>query len=1014
MNGRHSASVRTVHHTSSKDCHEQPQNGQQTNSLDTTLPSPSKQRGINPSAPKRKQAPKKRLKGASTKQSKHGVVGILCALRSIVLGSGLLFVGVCFLQSRQAPTSLHNHSLSLGSYYHPAHPGMLEGWKLAEHNSKLKGNGDTSLGGATGKSGRGSLRKNRNRGDYDTPQEPPLWPVFVPGGDQQNNHQSPLSPPDPLLDGNTASLHSGHSFRAQEFQQKLTQWRQQTGRIKQKSSLMGGPTQMIPYHEQYQRRQKHVTHQSRFLTQEFPDKTEQQPHPQLSIPFWDQQLMFKNRNSWHLMVVLMSDDCFPHKIIANQPKTHNSQQQQQQQQFVYPSLGTLRDALQTNHADIIFYFPQLPQSTLFPEASRLAQQQHQMCQSKLTAIIQSEYALELERGQLQLVFGIVNPLPPRIKYEYHHKIPHTLAEMKKKQPANMTETEFQETEDRMRHYFQRVQLQMEVDYSLGLDVAYIAELVYQYGDLLFLLQSGTRLSPRYRNQAQQQQSESARNATTTINNAQSTGEQKTPVDYGRIIVDQYERYQNRGQADLLVRRFCYMSFLEQDMWMQLPKPDTKKEDIPPRYQSKLLFPTGIVMEQHGLYRFSMVMRSLLPYHKESTSGLMLQYCTELLWESQILQPVGPNADLNGTEPADYPPPLWRDETEAVLNFIVHDKDISVPEVNPTLVQQVEHEQQRQQQMSSHLTVPPWVTVDNSQLGPQRDTNVNHIVDMPRRDAVTNYTKAEASPKKKRITFVVPTATRPNGIKNQYVTYSLNQLLPLIRRDFKLPDGTLEASILLVICGNTQADLDDHEAGLWEYYGPEIKEGIVEIVSTNLDTYPSLHNLPDNYGDDENRLRWRSKQNLDVSSSFFAAKGKSDYIMLLEDDTGYRDKFTPTLKAMMNADNKKENEFVPDPAISKAVISQPVDDFRQHAFSQIHFGFGYSGVLIHDDDVLVYAVLHYVMFDEKPCDLLYVANYLQGAVLDQRFRWQLKKVLITHLGSVSSLKGKIQPVWGLKG
>ena len=49
---------------------------------------------------------------------------------------------------------------------------------------------------------------------------------------------------------------------------------------------------------------------------------------------------------------------------------------------------------------------------------------------------------------------------------------------------------------------------------------------------------------------------------------------------------------------------------------------------------------------------------------------------------------------------------------------------------------------------------------------------------------------------------------------------------------------------------------------------------------------------------------------------------------------------------------------------------PVDDFREHTFAQVHFGFGYSGLLIHDDDALVYGVLHYVLMDEKPCDLLY--------------------------------------------
>ena len=456
----------------------------------------------------------------------------------------------------------------------------------------------------------------------------------------------------------------------------------------------------------------------------------------------------------------------------------------------------------------------------------------------------------------------------------------------------------------------------------------------------------------------------------------------TVVDYGQAVIDQYEQYQQRGiKPDGLVRRFCYMSFLEQDRWMELPivNINTTEADLPPRYQSKISLPTGIVLEKHGLYRLSMVLRSLLPYHKTTTTGLLLQYCTELLWEAQIIQPIGPNVELNGTEPSMFPPALFVDTTTTTQNK--NDAVIMVPEVNPTLVQQIEHEQQRQLQASSHLDIPPWVTVKNSQLGPQQQTHRNDVVGMlpSRSNNIMNEAENHnqqlqqepQQPEKQIVTFVVPTATRPNGIKNQYVTYSLNQLFPLIRRDFKREDGKFHASVLLVVCGNTQDDLDDHEAGLWEYYGPEIKEGILEIVATNLDTYPTLHNLPDNYGDPENRLRWRSKQNLDISSSFFAAKGRSEYLMLLEDDTGYRDKFTPTLKAIIQADKRQEATLAPDPTIvSKIVPEMPVDDFREHTFAQVHFGFGYSGLLIHDDDALVYGVLHYVLMDEKPCDLLY--------------------------------------------
>lgn len=893
----------------------------------------------------------------NNKSSSSGVLGIIGVLRVVVLASAIIFVFVCLLQSQHMKVKEDGR---MDLKYHPGIDG--DKWKVPGNAAAVAV--AVADGLTTGES--------RGNGIIDIGSVP-IAPYQVSPMLNAVNEEAKNSMPLPAYDYPS----TGHSFQPEEFQQKLSQWRHETDRI-QRRSYLAGQKKMLPYHEQQQMQQQHANKHNRFLTQQ---QSKKKAVERLSIPFMEQQVLFKSRNTWHLMVVILADDCFPHRLDKDHP--NNS----------FPALGTIKDALQTDHADIVVYLPQQPQSTMFPVASGNAKLLHQTCQSKLTAILQSQYEDEIDSGKLQLVFGVVNPLAPRIEFDFHVKTSELLADYHKtKAETNYTIEQEKEFFLKARRKCEREQLRLEFDYSLGLDLAYLSELVFQYGDLMFILHSGTRLLPKYR----------VANKNGVANNS-TTAAAVVAVDYGQKIVEQYELSQLRPQKDLLVRRFCYMSFMEQDQWLQLPTGNLTIDDAPPRYQSKLDLPTGIVMEQHGLYRFSMVLRSLLPYHKTTPTGLMMQYCKELLWESQIVQPIGPNIDLNGTEESEFPPALWYDATTQ------KDKKadlIAAPEVNPTLVQQIEHEQQRQQQTSSHLRVPPWVTVDNSQLGPQRDVTFNDVVEVPRRNDT-------ALPKQK-VTFVVPSATRPNGIKNQYVTFSLNQLFPLIRRDFLKADGSFDASVLLVICGNTQDELDDHQNGLLEYYGPEIKEGIVKIVSTNLETYPTLHNLPDNYGDPENRLRWRSKQNLDISSSFFAAKGKSEYVMLLEDDTGYRDKFTTTLKAMLNADTRNEESSTTNKAIALDAAAAHKETFRKHDFAQIHFGFGYSGVLIHDDDVLVYAVMHYVLMDEKPCDLLYLANYLQGQVLDQKFRWQLKRVLITHLGSVSSLKGKFQPVWGLKG
>jgi hypothetical protein len=77
------------------------------------------------------------------------------------------------------------------------------------------------------------------------------------------------------------------------------------------------------------------------------------------------------------------------------------------------------------------------------------------------------------------------------------------------------------------------------------------------------------------------------------------------------------------------------------------------------------------------------------------------------------------------------------------------------------------------------------------------------------------------------------------------------------------------------------------------------------------------------------------------------------------------------------------------------------------WSQIRFSFGYSGVMIHDEDAYVFGMLHLLLHQEKPCDLLFeIANVVRnGETKDHFMRWNSRKRPITHMGKFSSLKGK---------
>jgi len=81
--------------------------------------------------------------------------------------------------------------------------------------------------------------------------------------------------------------------------------------------------------------------------------------------------------------------------------------------------------------------------------------------------------------------------------------------------------------------------------------------------------------------------------------------------------------------------------------------------------------------------------------------------------------------------------------------------------------------------------------------------------------------------------------------------------------------------------------------------------------------------------------------------------------------------------------------------------------HREIWSQIRYSFGYSGVMIHDEDAFVYGMLHLLLYQEKPCDLLFeIADSIRtGSTKDYFVRYNKKHRFIKHLGRVSTLHGK---------
>ena len=63
----------------------------------------------------------------------------------------------------------------------------------------------------------------------------------------------------------------------------------------------------------------------------------------------------------------------------------------------------------------------------------------------------------------------------------------------------------------------------------------------------------------------------------------------------------------------------------------------------------------------------------------------------------------------------------------------------------------------------------------------------------------------------------------------------------------------------------------------------IEEGVLEIIVPHPDFYPDMSNLPLTFNDPPERVRWRTKQNLDYSYLMMYAQSKARFYCQLEDD-----------------------------------------------------------------------------------------------------------------------------------
>ncbi|XP_061690095.1 alpha-1,3-mannosyl-glycoprotein 4-beta-N-acetylglucosaminyltransferase B isoform X3 [Syngnathoides biaculeatus] len=175
---------------------------------------------------------------------------------------------------------------------------------------------------------------------------------------------------------------------------------------------------------------------------------------------------------------------------------------------------------------------------------------------------------------------------------------------------------------------------------------------------------------------------------------------------------------------------------------------------------------------------------------------------------------------------------------------------------------------------------------------------------------------------------------------------------------------------------------------------EIRSGLLEVVSPSVHFYPDLSHLRESFGDPKERVRWRSKQNLDYCFLMMYARTKGTYYVQLEDDIVARPAYLGTMK--------------------KFALQQPSDDWLILEFSQL----GFIGKMFKTSDLSLIVEFVLMFYKDKPIDWLLdhimwvkVCNPEKDAKHCDRqkanLRVRFKPSLFQHVGTHSSLAGKIQ-------
>ena len=192
-------------------------------------------------------------------------------------------------------------------------------------------------------------------------------------------------------------------------------------------------------------------------------------------------------------------------------------------------------------------------------------------------------------------------------------------------------------------------------------------------------------------------------------------------------------------------------------------------------------------------------------------------------------------------------------------------------------------------------------------------------------------------------------------------------------------------------------MESQAAAIEGQYSEYIESGLIEIISPPSSYYPDFNRtVKVTLGDPLNRVKWRTKQNLDFSYLMMYSQSKGTYYVQLEDDILSK----PSFVTKMVSYSFKQSNLHPDWIIL---------DFCQ---------LGFIGKMFKSTDLSLFAMFFLMFKNDKPVDWLLTDVLTTKLCSIDKTSKDCRKIvnqhwisfrpsLFQHIGTHSSLKGKVQ-------